>query len=266
MKKPKRPARTKPKPKAKSKAPEKKAAKRSPKRNSKRSPKRAAKSAKPPRAKKAKHAKKRAAAASTTPPKPPRPRRPLKIRDRKSAFLAAYAACASITQAAKAAGVDRRAHYDWQRQDPQYPARFEQAYQESNHALEDSAVERAMIGVFEPNVFQGKFVYPEREVIIPATAGYPERVELKPIPGARPHGVYKRSEMLHALLLRGRMRERYGSFGTVEVSGLGGGAIPIADANLARLTDDELAALKRIAQKLADPAGDSDGRQAPVTQ
>jgi hypothetical protein len=247
------------KPKRKKPAPKKKAAKRT--------PKRAAKPAAPQaQHTKKKRAKKRAAAASTTPQKPPRPRRPPKIRDRKSAFLAAYAVCASIAQAAKAAGVARRAHYDWQRQDPDYPARFEQAYQESNHALEDSAVERAMIGVYEPNVFQGKFVYPEREVVIPAKDGYPERVELRPIPGARPLGVYKRSEMLHALLLRGRMRERYGNFGTVEVSGLGGGAIPLADANLARLTDDEFATLKRIAQKLADPAGDSDGRETPVTQ
>ena len=263
MKKPKRSTRPKPKPKAKAKpkAPKTKAAKRT--------PKRAAKQAPPPakRAKK-KRAKKRAApaAAPAAAPKPPRPRRKPKIRDRKSAFLAAYAVCASIAQAAKAAGVTRRAHYDWQRQDPQYPARFEQAYLESNHSLEDSAVERAMIGVFEPNVFQGKFVYPEREVVIPATDGYPERVELRPIPGARPLGVYKRSEMLHALLLRGRMRERYGNLSTVEVSGIGGGAIPIADANLARLTDDEFAALKRIAQKLADPGDDSGGREAPITQ
>ncbi len=45
------------------------------------------------------------------------------------------------------------------------------------------------------------------------------------------------------------------------MSGLQGGAIPIRDANLARLTDDELETLKRIAQKLADPADDSGGRQ-----
>ncbi len=130
---------------------------------------------------------------------------------RQNAFLAAYVVCASTRAAAKAARVSRSSHFAGMRQDPTYPARFAQAYLESNDSLEDSAVERAMIGVFEPNVFQGRFVYPEKEVVIPATDTQPEHTEMRPIPGARPIGVWKRSEMLHALLLRGRMRERYGN-------------------------------------------------------
>jgi hypothetical protein len=230
----------------------------------KKAPKRASKPVKKQVAKRAKDA--QTAPVAPVAERAPRPFRKHKVRDRKSAILAAYAVCASITGAAKAAGLALRAHYDWQQQDPEYRARFEQAYIEARQSLEDSAVDRAMIGVFEPNVFQGRFVYPEKEVVIPATDTQPERVEMRPIPGARPLGVYKRSEMLHALLLRGFWREKYGNFGTVEVSGIQGGPIPISDANLAKLTDDELAALKRIAQKLADSGGDSDRGQAAVAE
>jgi hypothetical protein len=42
--------------------------------------------------------------------------------DRKSAFLAAYAQCASIKAAAKAAGVSRRRHYKWLQASPDYQA------------------------------------------------------------------------------------------------------------------------------------------------
>jgi hypothetical protein len=47
--------------------------------------------------------------------------------DTKSAFLAAFRVCASITEAAKAAGLDRALHYRWLADDPTYPTQFEAA-------------------------------------------------------------------------------------------------------------------------------------------
>ena len=50
---------------------------------------------------------------------------------KKDAFLAAYAQCGNVTTAAKAAGCARRTHYDWLKEDPDYPARFAQAREEA---------------------------------------------------------------------------------------------------------------------------------------
>ncbi len=217
----------------------------------------------------AKKAKKRA--AKKAPPekaKRPRaraeaPKRRLTAADRKSAFLTAYAKLARITEAAKAAGVDRAQHYRWMTEDPDYPARFQDACRDAAQTIEDSAVERALVGQYEPFSYQGKLVYPEREVVIPATKDEPERREMRRVAGAPPYGVWKRSEALHLALLRGFMPDKYRAKGAIEISGPAGtgGAIPLTDANLARLTDDELAALKRIAEKLAAGASDSGSRE-----
>jgi hypothetical protein len=151
------------------------------------------------------------------------------VVDKKSAFLAALGECATIKGAAKAARIARSTHFQWMTDDPHYPARFAEARSKAALALEESAIERAMIGEWVPNIYQGRFVYPEHEVIIPATETEPERREMRPIPGAKPLGTYRRSEMLHALLLRGFLPERYGWRGQFEVSGPGGAPIDIVE-------------------------------------
>ena len=44
--------------------------------------------------------------------------------------------------------------------DPAYPALFAEAKARAVTAWEDEAVRRATEGVFEPNTYQGEFVYP----------------------------------------------------------------------------------------------------------
>src|SRR5258708_33895934 len=56
---------------------------------------------------------------------------------KKRAFLAVFSRCGSLSRAAKRAGVDRRTHYNWLRDDPWYKQAFRQAIQEAGGALED---------------------------------------------------------------------------------------------------------------------------------
>lgn len=134
-------------------------------------------------------------------------------------------------------------HYSWlEEPNGKYKAAFEAAKVQAVQSLLDSAVHRAMVGVYEPLVYQGDFTWPMEEYIItPAVAavegrdwkdegGSVEAVEAvaevrghRRIPGALPLGVYKRSEMLHAQLLRAWIPEFRTT--TTEVTGAAGGPI-----------------------------------------
>jgi hypothetical protein len=168
--------------------------------------------------------------------------------DRQAAFLAAYSECVSIKAAAKAVGVNRQRHYKWLQASPDYCRKFEETKMLAAQALEDEAVERAIVGVFEPNVYQGRFCYPREQIEVePAVrdrAGRivtPAKTEWRDVPGAPPLGIWKKSDYLLAMLLRGAMPEKYGFRGAVELSGAGGGAIEVvqrlqaARARLARM-------------------------------
>jgi hypothetical protein len=79
------------------------------------------------------------------------------------------------------------------------------------------AWERSMRGVFEPNVFQGRFVYPQEEVeITPAVRDrrgrvlQPARREWRDVPGSAPLGVWRKSERLLIFILSRLLPERYG--------------------------------------------------------
>jgi hypothetical protein len=112
------------------------------------------------------------------------------VPDRKTAFLKGYAECGLVQEAAAAARIARCTHYYWLR-DPEYAARFAEAYEMASEALEGEAFTRAVHGVFVPNVFQGRFVYPQEEVEIePAVLDrkgrvlQPARTEWRDVPGA----------------------------------------------------------------------------------
>ncbi len=75
---------------------------------------------------------------------------------KKAAFLAAYARCGCVTQAADAAEVHRTSHQYWMRSDPDYPAAFQQAQREANDFLFRVARKRATKGWLEPVFHEGK--------------------------------------------------------------------------------------------------------------
>jgi hypothetical protein len=169
-----------------------------------------------------------------TPARIPKRKRSRQTRtiDKRGPFLAAYTACGCVDRAAKAVHIDRSAHYHWMKE-PAYFAKFQEARAISTQTLEDKAVDLALRGLFEPNIFQGRFIYPqeeyvEREAVVGPRGGIvePEKRAWRDVPGAEPLGVWRPDTSLLALLLRGRMRETYGT-GALEVTGPGGGAIEI---------------------------------------
>lgn len=63
---------------------------------------------------------------------------------KKRAFLAAYALCGHVGQAARDAHCDYSSHYIWRKQDPEYLAAFEEAREMAADVHEDEATRRAL--------------------------------------------------------------------------------------------------------------------------
>jgi hypothetical protein len=85
------------------------------------------------------------------------------LQARQRAFLAAYAKLFNISRAAELAGVGRRCHYDWLRDDPEYAERFEDARQAFIDELEEEAYRRAVEGWDEPVFYEGVKVGAKRK-------------------------------------------------------------------------------------------------------
>lgn len=152
---------------------------------------------------------------------------------------------------------DRSCHYDWLRDDAAYAAMFARAQQLAADSLESEAVSRAMEGVWEPNVYQGEFIYPWIEdVDIEGEVLGIKRAD-------RPLGVWKKSDALLLALLKAAKPEKYRENFKAEISGPGGGPISLDQQKLKSLTDDELAALIAIASKLDASGGDASGAETP---
>lgn len=173
--------------------------------------------------------------------------------NKKPAFLAAFVTCGSLTQAAAIVGIDRGEHYDWLRKDRKYAKAFEDAKPQMVQSLLDSAVTRAMDGVFVPNVYQGLFRYPQEPCelwpAIPAVVAAPgvEAREAVPamlgtrdIPGSMPIGTWVRSEMLHAALLRAHIPAFRA--GRLELTGKDGGPVEIGIVERLNAARNRLAA------------------------
>lgn len=130
------------------------------------------------------------------------------------AFLAAFATCGQIAKAAKAANIDRGAHYDWLKTVEDYPARFAEACDQAGDYVEGEAVRRATEGVLEVKWYQGKAVGTKRVF----------------------------SDGLVPTLLRGFKPEKYRERITAELTGPGGGPIEIVERlNAARKRRQEAA-------------------------
>lgn len=108
---------------------------------------------------------------------------------RERRFLAALRRGVSAGAAATEAGISRSTAQDWRADDPDFAARWEDAYEEGTDALEDEARRRAFTGVDTP-VFYG---------------------------GARVGEVRKFSDALLMFLLRNRRPEVYRERATTEL-------------------------------------------------
>lgn len=139
------------------------------------------------------------------------------VAGKKTAFLAAFAQCATVSSAAEAARVHRNQHYRWL-QDPEYQQAFEQARETAVDALEAEAVRRAVHGRNEPVYYQGKVV----------------------------GTVQRYSDILLIFLLKGAMPAKYRD--RHEITGAHGQPL-IPDPGRVQLTDEKLAALIALAEK-----------------
>lgn len=126
---------------------------------------------------------------------------------KEGAFLAALSVTGQIKGAVIAAKIERVSHYYWMKNDPAYPALFAKAKLMGIDALVDEAVERAMVGVFEPITYQGELVYP--------VVGYEKDPKTKKpdigrlIYGKAPNGIWRKSDRLLEFLLKGAKPEVY---------------------------------------------------------
>ncbi len=76
------------------------------------------------------------------------------LQFKKARFLTYFLELCIIGEAAKQAGVSRQTIYNWQKEDEQFKADFEDARQSIIEKLEKEAFRRACTGVSKP-VFQG---------------------------------------------------------------------------------------------------------------
>ncbi|MSR15336.1 MAG: hypothetical protein EXR86_12390 [Gammaproteobacteria bacterium] len=75
---------------------------------------------------------------------------------KKAAFLLAYRSTGIITDAALAAGVDRKLHYYWLKNDTRYAIDFADAEGEAFDSLLREAHNQALHGIEEPIIWQGE--------------------------------------------------------------------------------------------------------------
>lgn len=124
-------------------------------------------------------------------------------------------------RAADAVKIERTLHYRWLKSSEKYTAAFKRAKEEFGDVLEGEAIRRANEGTLEPVFYQG------------AACG----------------AIRVYSDGLMQFLLKGAKPEKYGNKAAIEVSGPNGGPIPVTNAGLAALTDEELAAFIAAAEK-----------------
>jgi hypothetical protein len=97
--------------------------------------------------------------------RPANKRTPARMR----AFLEAYQRTGRLTEAAKAAGVNRKTHYRKLETDPAYRKAFQEAEERAAQTLEDEAVRRGYQGVERPVMYQGKPVKLGRRILYVTT-------------------------------------------------------------------------------------------------
>lgn len=159
---------------------------------------------------------------------------------KKRAFLAAYARCGNLSEAARQAGVSRLSHYDWLARDERYAEVFAQAEEIAGDYLEAVARHRATRGWLEPVYYQGKKV----------------------------GSVRRFSDTLLIFLIKGARPEKYRENATIRHTGPAGGAIQVAgDYELSqRLMSDPaaLAAAEALAAALLEDHTAGELGPAPI--
>jgi hypothetical protein len=115
--------------------------------------------------------------------------RTIRTLKKRKKFLQAMSAGASVAAAALAAGMSRRAAYEWREAEPDFAADWDVAQEQGTDALEDEARRRAAEGTDEPVFYQGKACgairkYSDTLLIFLLKARRPEKFRENPPPSA----------------------------------------------------------------------------------
>jgi hypothetical protein len=151
---------------------------------------------------------------------------------KKAALLAAYAELGNVRRAAAVAGIDRRTHTNWLKDDAVYAEAFADAKEDAVEALEEEARRRAFHGLRRV-----RFSHTGKPLIDPLTK--------------QPYVEYDYSDTLLIFQLKALKPHVYRD--RIEHTGKNGGpiqtqALPV---DLADLTDDELAIAEKLLARLA---------------
>lgn len=84
--------------------------------------------------------------------------RTIRTAQRAEDFLTALRKGHPVAVAAAAADMGLRSAYDWRDADPEFKARWEDAYEHGSMMIEEEARRRAVDGVLEPVFYQGTHV------------------------------------------------------------------------------------------------------------
>lgn len=139
------------------------------------------------------------------------------------AFLCAYVEVGTIDGAARAAKVSQRSHYNWLT-NPKYAESFAWSEDRAIQIMETEAKRRAVHGVEEPVIYQGRLQYE------PLRDKYGR--EVKDANGNvvytnKPLTVRKPSDVLLMFLLKSKRPQIYRENTSVELAAQGGGPLNI---------------------------------------
>jgi hypothetical protein len=146
-------------------------------------------------------------------------------------FLKAFASNGNVRVACASAGISRTSIYAWIEHDADFSMRYNMAQKDVDDAIRAEIYRRAMFGEERYVVAQGKIVYA------------PD--------GKTPLTFKEKSDTLLIFHAKSRMPE-YRDKQQVELTGKDGGAIKIDTTDYSKFTDEELAVLERLAQKVHD--------------
>jgi hypothetical protein len=122
------------------------------------------------------------------------PSRTKRTRAREKRFLAALSRGVSVACAAAEAGFSYGFAYKWRYADPEFAARWREAYEEGTDVLEDEARRRAMHGTETPVYYSGRKIGETRKcsdtlLMFLLRARRPERYRERPIPNYANTGI-----------------------------------------------------------------------------
>jgi hypothetical protein len=179
---------------------------------------------------------------------------------KRTAFLAAYAKAGNLSEAARVAKVSRANHYEWL-QDSEYERAFALAHAEACEYLETEARRRAVTGIAEPVVYQGRLTY---EPLMNKDGSVKVNAEGNPLYSKVPLCIRKVSDVLLIFLMKAAMPHKYRDNYAGEVKDELAKISRGADLHQ-KLTDEELNTLDRLAQ-LARSRGDRSGTTAKSSE